>query len=80
MVVFELLKRTFHKWKWKWNIFDTFGISIDCEKVAPYRYYIANVDDMKSDSIQNWLLNTLSVSNSLLENKSINDRIILELP
>ena len=82
MVVFELLKRTFHKWKWKWkwNIFDTFGISIDCEKVAPYRYYIANVDDMKSDSIQNWLLNTLSVSNSLLENKSNKDRIILELP
>ena len=80
MVVFELLKRTFHKWKWKWNIFDTFGISIDCEKVAPYRYYITNVDDMKSDSIQNWLLNTLSVSNSLLENKSIKDRIILELP
>ena len=35
------------------------------------RYYIANVDDMKSDSIQNWLLSTLSVSNSLLENKSV---------
>ena len=50
----EMLKRTFHKWKW--NIFDTFGLSIECEKVAPYRYYIANVDDMKSDSIQNWLL------------------------
>lgn len=72
----EMLKRTFHKWKW--NIFDTFGLSIECEKVAPYRYYIANVDDMKSDSIQNWLLSTLSVSNSLLENKSIKDRIILE--
>ena len=72
----EMSKRTFHKWKW--NIFDTFGLSIECEKVAPYRYYIANVDDMKSDSIQNWLLNTLSVSNSLLENKSIKDRIILE--
>ena len=34
----EMLKRTFHKWKW--NIFDTFGLSIDCEKAAPYRYYI----------------------------------------
>ena len=40
-----MLKRTFHKWKW--NIFDTFGLSIDCEKTAPYRYYIANVEDMK---------------------------------
>ena len=72
----EMLKRTFHKWKW--NIFDTFGISIDCEKAAPYRYYIANVDDMKSGSIEKWLLSTLSVGNSLLESKSIKDRIILE--
>lgn len=30
----EMLKRTFHKWKW--NIFDTFGLSIECEKTAPY--------------------------------------------
>ena len=73
----EMLKRTFHKWKW--NIFDTFGLSIDCEKAAPYRYYIDNVDDMKSGSVENWLLSTLSVSNSLLECKSIKDRIILSL-
>ena len=72
----EMFKRTFHKWKW--NIFDTFGLSIDCEKVAPYRYYIANVDDIKSGSIENWLLSTLSVSNYLLESKSIKNRIILE--
>ena len=72
----EMSKRTFHKWKW--NIFDIFGLSIECEKVAPYKYFIANVDDMKSDSIQKWLLSTLSVSNSLLENKSIKDRIIPE--
>ena len=72
----EMLKRTFHKWKW--NIFDTFGLSIDCEKAAPYRYYIANEDDMKSGSIGNWLLSTLSVSNFLLESKSVKNRIILE--
>ena len=72
----EMLKRTFHKWKW--NIFDTFGLMIECEKAAPYRYYIANVDDMKSGSIEKWLLSTLSVSNSLLESKSIKNRIILE--
>lgn len=72
----EMLKRTFHKWKW--NIFDTFGLSIECEKTAPYRYYIANDDDMESGSVENWLLSTLSVSNSLLESKSIKNRIILE--
>ena len=72
----ELLKRTFHKWKW--NIFDTFGLLIECEKAAPYRYYIDNVDDMRRGSIESWLLSTYSVSNSLAENKSIKDRILLE--
>ena len=72
----EMLKRTFHKWKW--NIFDTFGLVIECEKAAPYRYYIENVDDMKRGSIENWLLSTYSVSSSLLECKSIKDRILLE--
>ena len=72
----EMLKRTFHKWKW--SIFDTFGLVIECEKTAPYRYYIENADDMKRGSIENWLLSTYSVSNSLIESKSIKDRIILE--
>lgn len=72
----EMLKRTFHKWKW--SIFDTFGLVIECEKAAPYRYYIENVDDMKRGSIEKWLLSTYSVSNSLIESKSIKDRIILE--
>lgn len=72
----EMLKRTFHKWKW--NIFDTFGLSIECEKTAPYRYYIANENDMKSGSIGNWLLSTLSVSNFLLESKSIKTGLSLK--
>lgn len=72
----EMLKRTFHKWKW--SIFDTFGLVIECEKSAPYSYYIENVDDMKRGSIENWLLSTYSVSNSLIESKSIKDRILLE--
>ena len=36
----EMLKRTFHKWKW--NIFDTFGLSIECEKTAPYSIKLIN--------------------------------------
>lgn len=72
----EMLKRTFHKWKW--SIFDTFGLMIECEKSAPYRYYIDNEQEMKRGSIENWLLSTYSVSNSLIESKSIKDRILLE--
>lgn len=72
----ELLKRTFHKWRL--NISDTFGLSIECEKAAPYRYFIENVDDLRRNSMENWLLSIYSVSNSLAESKSIKDRILLE--
>ena len=36
----EMLKRTFHKWKW--NIFDTFGLSIECETTAPHSIKLIN--------------------------------------
>ena len=71
-----MLKRTFIKWKWA--ILDTFGLNIECERTAPYRYYIDNDEDLKQGNIENWLLNTYSVSNSLSASKSVKDRIILE--
>ncbi len=72
----ELLKRTFHKWRW--SIFDTFGLNIECEKGGKYRYYIENCEDINNGSIESWLFNTYSVSNSLIESKSIKERILLE--
>lgn len=71
-----LLKRTFHKWRQ--NIADTFGLDIECEKTAPYHYYIENADDLEQGSIEKWLLNTYAVTNSLIESKSIKNRILLE--
>ncbi len=71
-----MLKRTFHKWRL--NIADTFGLDIECEKTAPYHYYIENADDLEHGSIEKWLLNTYAVTNSLIESKSIKDRILLE--
>ena len=71
-----MLKRTFIKWKWA--ILDTFGLNIECERTAPYRYYIDNDEDLRQGNIENWLLNTYSVSNSLSGSKSVKDRIILE--
>lgn len=72
----ELLKRTFHKWKE--SIADTFGLDIECDKRAPYYYSIINDDDLKQGCIENWILSTYAVSNSIMESKSIKDRIILE--
>lgn len=71
-----LLKRTFHKWRQ--SIADTFGLDIECEKTAPYHYYIENADDLEQGSIEKWLLNTYAVTNSLIESKSIKNRILLE--
>lgn len=71
-----MLKRTFHKWRQ--SIADTFGLDIECEKTAPYRYYIENADDLEHGSIEKWLLSTYSVTNSLIESKSIKDRILIE--
>ena len=69
-------RRTFHKWRQK--IWDTFGLDIQCENGGDFRYFISNKDDLKSGSIEKWLLNTYSVKNSLIESKSIKERIILE--
>ena len=72
----EMLKRTFHKWRD--NIYNTFGLMVDCEKGGQYRYYISNTSVLHNGSIESWLLSTYSVSNSLIGSKSIKDRIILE--
>ncbi len=57
---------------------EIFGIYIECDKRDGYKYYIGNIDDLESDSIQKWMLSTMSVSNILSENKVIHDRILLE--
>ena len=46
-------------------ILDMFGIIIECDKKDGFRYYIDNVDVLEEDTIQNWMLSTLSV-NSIL--------------
>ena len=55
-----------------------FGLIIECERKGGYHYYIANADELKRGGIRNWLLNTISVSNLLIENQHLKDRILLE--
>lgn len=72
----ELPSRTFHKWRIA--IEEMFGLVIDCERKGGYHYFIANVEELKADGIRNWLLNTMSVSNLLIDNLQLKDRILLE--
>lgn len=72
----EIPRRTFHTWRNE--VEDLFGIEIQCDKTDGDRYFIEDRDKLKNNSLQSWLLNTMSVNNMLLENKTLSDRILLE--
>ena len=57
---------------------DIFGIYIDCDRRDGYRYYIGNEEALREDTIQNWMLSTLTVSNLVSESMSLQQRIVLE--
>ena len=59
-------------------ILDMLGIIIDCDKKDHYRYYIANEEVLHENTIQNWMLSTLSVNNLLAESRGVHERILLE--
>lgn len=57
---------------------DIFGIIIDCDRQHGFKYYIANPEVLEEDSIQTWMLSTLSVNNIVSEGLAIQHRILLE--
>lgn len=69
-------RTTFHRHRIA--IEDIFGLYIDCDKKNGNKYYIGNDRVLREDSVQNWMISTLSVGNMLGESQSIHDRILLE--
>lgn len=59
-------------------IADMFGISIDCDCNNNYTYYIKDTSPIEGDSIERWMLNTLTVGEVLFNSLSIKQCIILE--
>lgn len=59
------------------DIFDTFGIEIECDRQSN-RYRIANPERLKEQTVQNWMISTLTVNNIISESLSLQDRILLE--
>lgn len=57
---------------------DIFGIIIDCDRQHNFKYYIANPEVLEEDSIQTWMLSTLSVNNIVSDGLAIQHRILLE--
>lgn len=72
----ELARSTFARHKDA--IEDIFGIYIDCDRQNGYQYYIGNDYVLREDSVQNWMLSTLSVNNIISESLSLQDRILLQ--
>ena len=59
-------------------ILDMFGIIIECDAKHGYKYYIANPEVLDDDSIERWMLSTMTVNTALSDSASLNDRILLE--
>lgn len=72
----ELARTTFNRHRDA--IEDIFGIIIDCDRRNGYKYYISNDRVLREDTVQNWMLSTLSVNNLISESMSLQDRILLE--
>lgn len=60
------------------DIFDLFGIRIDCRK-ATNSYYIADRGELKeATGFKRWVFDALSLSNQLSESVALRDRVLLE--
>ena len=72
----ELARTTFNRHKDA--IEDIFGIIIDCDKRDGFKYYIANKCVLREDTVQNWMLSSMTVHTALQERMSLQKRILLE--
>ena len=62
----------------KEDIEDMFGICIECRRRGGYFYYIENNDFKRNNHLQEWMLDSLSISSMLMESTSLQNRIVLE--
>lgn len=71
-----LSRTTFHRHRIA--IEEIFGLYIDCDRNNGYKYSIGNRYVLQENSVQNWMLSTLSVSSTVSESLALKDRILLE--
>ena len=72
----EYALRTFHDHRKV--VEELFGIEIVCNR-SDNRYYIRDTDDINSHGyFRKWLLETISLNNTIAANKRLRDRILLE--
>lgn len=72
----ELSRSSFKRYKNA--IADAFGIDIECDVNNGYTYHIADVSSLENESVQNWIISTLSINSLISNDISIRERIVLE--
>ncbi|MBO4443677.1 MAG: WYL domain-containing protein [Bacteroidaceae bacterium] len=72
----KMPRTTFYRHKCA--IEDIFGIIIDCDKKNGNKYFINNDEVLDEETVQNWMISTLSVGNLVEESQSLHHRILLE--
>ena len=70
----SMVRQTFARYKR--DLEEFFNISIRCDKQN--RYYIENDRSLKEDTVQNWMIASMSVNSTLADSKEIHGRIIME--
>lgn len=72
----EMTLRTFHNHRKA--VLELFDIDIQCDKSNGWLYYIANSETVGNDSLRQWILSSLAVSNLVRESQDLRDKILLE--
>ncbi len=72
----SLDRTTFNRWKEAIEL--QFHVTIKCDIKGGYRYYIANPEDIDDDKVSKWLVDSISMGTTLMNNLEIKDRILLE--
>ena len=57
---------------------EIFGLCIECRRKGGYKYYIENEEVLKGNTLQRWMLDSLSTGTLLSESTSLQNRILLE--
>ena len=71
-----MIRQTFNRHRRA--IQDMHGINIECRTKGGYCYYIENKDSVKSKSFKNWMLDSLSISNILMDSGALKERLLME--
>ena len=59
-------------------ILNMFGVVIECDLEHGYKYFISNPEVINDDTIESWMLSTLTVNTVLSDSVSLRNRILLE--